>query len=110
MALISCSECGHKVSDRATACPSCRNPLGDAVADPGIGMRRSGERTAVEPQIQTNERTGKKYKGAMVAGGVAIVFGLMLFMGGAQVLGGFLLAGGLVYYIYGRWGAWWHHA
>ncbi len=110
MALISCSECGHKVSDKADACPSCGNPLGDEVAEPRISVRRSGGQAAVEPQVETIERTGKKYKGAMFAGGVAMVFGIILFMGGAQVLGGLLLAGGLIYYIYGRWGAWWHHA
>ncbi len=110
MALISCSECGHKVSDKADACPSCGNPLGDEVAEPRISVRRSGGQTAVEPQVQTIERTARKYKWAMFAGGVAIVFGLFLLMGGAPVLGGLLLAGGLIYYIYGRWGAWWHHA
>ncbi|HEY7192380.1 MAG TPA: hypothetical protein VH439_01465 [Gemmatimonadales bacterium] len=73
-------------------------------------MRRSGGQTAVEPQVQTIERTGKRYKGAMLSGGIAMVFGIMLLMGGAEVLGGLLLAGGLIYYIYGRWGAWWHHA
>jgi hypothetical protein len=46
----------------------------------------------------------------MLSGGIAMVFGIMLLMGGAEVLGGLLLAGGLIYYIYGRWGAWWHHA
>lgn len=27
MALISCSECGNQVSDKATACPKCGNPI-----------------------------------------------------------------------------------
>ena len=110
MALISCSECGHKVSDKAAACPSCGNPLGDAVPGPIVTERRSGGQTAVEAPVQTIERTSKKYKGAMLTGGIGIVLGLLLFMGGAQVLGGLLMAAGLIYYIYGRWGAWWHHA
>lgn len=27
MALINCSECGHQVSDKATACPNCGCPI-----------------------------------------------------------------------------------
>lgn len=27
MALIDCSECGHKVSEKATTCPQCGNPV-----------------------------------------------------------------------------------
>jgi hypothetical protein len=30
MSLVSCGECGHKVSDRAAACPSCGAPLGES--------------------------------------------------------------------------------
>ena len=29
MALIKCSECGHEVSDRASACPNCGCPIGN---------------------------------------------------------------------------------
>ncbi|MGH8428216.1 MAG: zinc-ribbon domain-containing protein [Gammaproteobacteria bacterium] len=28
MALIKCSECGREISDRATSCPGCGNPIG----------------------------------------------------------------------------------
>ena len=27
MSLIKCSECGKEISDKATACPSCGNPI-----------------------------------------------------------------------------------
>lgn len=27
MALIACAECGHEVSDKATACPKCGRPM-----------------------------------------------------------------------------------
>ena len=27
MALIKCSECGHEVSDKASVCPNCGNPI-----------------------------------------------------------------------------------
>ena len=32
MALIKCSECGHEVSDRASACPNCRCPASEFVS------------------------------------------------------------------------------
>jgi DNA-directed RNA polymerase subunit RPC12/RpoP len=27
MSLVNCSECGREISDRATACPGCGNPM-----------------------------------------------------------------------------------
>lgn len=40
MALMSCPECGHRVSDRAPACPSCGYPVA------GGGAPREGSGTA----------------------------------------------------------------
>jgi hypothetical protein len=37
MALITCAECGHKISDQATSCPSCgapQKPVGASPVDP----------------------------------------------------------------------------
>jgi hypothetical protein len=39
MALVRCSECGKDVSDRATACPHCGNPLNG-----GTGRRETPDR------------------------------------------------------------------
>ena len=112
MALISCSECGHKVSDKASACPSCGNPLGEpATSASPVTARTSGaSRIAVEPPVQTIEQTGKQYKGAQLLRGIAMVLGVVLVTTHAEALGAVLLAGGLIAYIYGRFGAWWHHA
>lgn len=33
MALIKCSECGHDVSDKAAACPSCGAPISAQLRD-----------------------------------------------------------------------------
>ena len=35
MALISCSECGHSISERAVACPHCGAPAAGGVVPPG---------------------------------------------------------------------------
>lgn len=53
MSLISCPECGKKISDKAAACPHCGNPMNPQVQQtqqeedlccPGCGMKfRAGE-------------------------------------------------------------------
>jgi hypothetical protein len=39
MAIISCGECAHQVSDRAASCPSCGAPVAPAVETKPPGMR-----------------------------------------------------------------------
>ena len=34
MALIKCNECGHEVSDKASACPNCGCPIADDHFEP----------------------------------------------------------------------------
>ncbi|MBA3676388.1 MAG: zinc ribbon domain-containing protein [Sphingosinicella sp.] len=34
MALVTCEDCGHEVSDRATACPKCGAPVAAAMNEP----------------------------------------------------------------------------
>ena len=38
MALTNCPECGHQVSDKAYACPSCGYPLAGVKGDPWPGV------------------------------------------------------------------------
>lgn len=42
MALINCSECGRRVSDRASSCPHCGNPI-SAAREPASGMPVNGD-------------------------------------------------------------------
>ena len=44
MALIKCSECGHEVSDRASACPNCGCPIGNV----GIIQERTQEKERLD--------------------------------------------------------------
>lgn len=34
MALIECPECGKEISENATACPNCGNPMGHPISEP----------------------------------------------------------------------------
>jgi len=52
MALISCTECGKEVSDKAASCPSCGAPISDASA------------VSLNPQSHAKvTRTGAKWEG-----------------------------------------------
>ena|ERR1043166_631298 len=100
MALLPCPECGQKVSDQATACPSCGHPLeGRATGAPGLRAR----------DVQTVEQTGKRFKGMMAGGVIAMILGLLLAFSGWPQTGMSLAVLGLAAYIAARSGAWWHH-
>jgi hypothetical protein len=74
MALINCPDCGHQVSDSATACPSCARPI-----------------TAAPDHIQTIERTSRRYRNGMGVGFLIAVLGAWLGIEiGAEGLSGFL--------------------
>ena len=51
MALISCSECGNRISDKANGCPQCGNPV---------------RQPESKPEVTTIEATGKQWKGAQL--------------------------------------------
>ncbi len=92
MALITCPDCTHQVSDVAPACPRCGRPVAP---------------------LQV-EQTGKRYKGMMAFGFIGCVLGLLL-SGVASVAGwplwpSFLLAMAcLCLYLWAIFAAWWRH-
>lgn len=94
MALIKCPECGLEVSDRASACPKCACPIGRG---------------------QLIEQTGKQWKVIQLLGFLVCIVGVVVSCGslGAEntfKLPGFLiLLAGLIVFMLGRFGAWWHH-
>jgi len=98
MALVRCPDCSKDISDAAANCIHCGRPLKTA-----------------HPPVQTVELTSKRYKGQQVAGVVALCFGLFIVLasggnGAGAAIGGLLFVGGLVFWIGGRVGAWWHHS
>ena len=55
IALVSCSDCGRQVSDRATACPQCGAPLGAAgqlTSEPSLEEWARSQLTAGSPRRQ----------------------------------------------------------
>lgn len=89
MALISCTECGKEVSDKAASCPSCGAPISDASA------------VSLNPQSHAKvTRTGAKWEGI---GFILIIVGMiMAAMASQGGFGGLLIAVGFVVFIIGR--------
>lgn len=115
MALIKCPDCGREVSDRASSCPQCASPLAAATVM-NVPVMNVPAVPSGAPQVQTIERTGKRFKGLHVLGVLGVCFGVfVLILGGAAhssgatTLGGLSFLGGLGAYLYARIGAWWSH-
>ena len=52
MAMIRCSECKGSVSDRASACPKCGNPIS------GVGAVSGADNVAFENRIEQYKKAG----------------------------------------------------
>jgi hypothetical protein len=96
MALVKCPDCGKQVSELAPACPGCGRPMNA----PGA--------------IET-ERTAKQFKEMQLFAGAAFFLGLLILVfggfnaGGATVMGALLVAGGMLFMIIAKTGAWWRN-
>jgi glucokinase len=63
----------------------------------------------VKSDVQTIEKTGKKYKKAQLIGGICLGLGFAFLYNDSHGWASILLLTGLGSYLYGRMGAWWHH-
>ena len=98
MALIKCTECQKDISDKASACPNCGNP-----------MLKSSEDNVVTVQL-----TQKKWKKQKLIAIIILIIGWFMLMkgmfgggGGYLGLGIFLMLIGFISGITARLGAWW---
>lgn len=98
MALIKCLECGKDVSDKASSCPFCGNPIMD--------------------KIITIEKTGKCWKFIKLLSWIGVIIGFLMFSNGYQGSGfnspvtgiGFVLIFfSIIGVIVGKFGAWWYN-
>ena len=103
MALISCPECSKEVSNSAPSCPNC-----------GVGIASLKEAKAAGAPLTTVQETSKKLKLHTLISILAIIIGVVWWIGtpegnepsGIAIL---LVAGGLVWYLVTRFRIWWHH-
>lgn len=96
MSLIKCSECSKEVSENATACPYCGNPL--KVAEVKV---------STEPNKRVEiELTSKKWKKVILFSWIAIVVLLILFYSSKNYVWFGLLIISIFVLIAGKIGAW----
>ena len=105
MALISCSECGNQVSDKAAACPKCGNPIATARPRRTEPTSASAEGT----EAVTIEATGKGPKTMMLVGTGVMILGFASCAGGNEGAGISLFLLGGVLYLGASATAWWYH-
>jgi RNA polymerase subunit RPABC4/transcription elongation factor Spt4 len=106
MALINCSECGKRVSEKASLCPNCGHPVNTTeheirvVTDPAKPLK-------VEPVL-----VSKKWKKVKLFSWLVIIFGFIFpaFLPGSldkrQTLGWIIVFLGVATLIIGKIGAW----
>lgn len=89
MALINCSECGKQISDKASSCPSCGNPIAKSTITYPTSRPISTISTTSEEnllhcpkcnstQLSTNKKGfsgGKALTGAVLTGGIGLLAG-----------------------------------
>ena len=92
MALIKCSECGKDISDKATSCPACGNPLHSQVVEAV---------KTVEIQL-----TNKRWKKTTLWG-LLILFIGFITLPRSIGLGIFLIFIAVIMAFVSRVGAWW---
>jgi glucokinase len=62
-----------------------------------------------DEKTYTIQETGKKYKKAQLLGGIGLGLGFAFLYNQMDGWASLFLLGGLVSFVYGRFGAWWHH-
>ena len=107
MALVNCSECSAKVSDKASTCPQCGYPISaeNITTQPNI---------TTQSNIVTTQETGKTLKlNSLLSGLVTAIGVVVMFSGGRTVEGSPLIALvifiGLAWFTVTRFRIWWHH-
>jgi hypothetical protein len=115
--LYQCPDCEAMVSVRAESCPKCGCPF---------DTRETRRREHYQPRVQMIEKTGKRWKAAMLIGALLTIVGcsgiLLAFSAvdhnlpnassetGKRVALWLLLAvPGFIIYVIARVGAWWNH-
>ena len=98
MALISCPECGHQVSDKAALCPSC----GVSIA-PDIGREEH------EKKLTTTQLTSKSLKMQSALSGGLFIIGFLIGITSEAALFYFIALFSFIWWLTTRIRIWWHH-
>lgn len=107
MAMIRCKECKKWISDKAESCPNCGAPA------------RVRLDVFSEQQVQTIQKTAKRWKGQMVLAVLVAMVGIILLAVSVSaedaesprfIIGAVCVPIGVFWFFVARIVAWWHHA
>lgn len=107
MALVNCPECNTAVSSKASACPSCANP-----------MNQSGLRAGRLDPVVAIEKTGKGLKLQRLLAFTLLFAGVVVGCVGFNVQplnqslvtkGSVMFSAALGWLLIVRWKTWWRH-
>ena len=74
MALISCSECGKEISDKAQSCPNCGNPINMRIEEYVCCPKCRSKELHVDKKGFSG---GKALAGAVLTGGIGLLAGTL---------------------------------
>jgi len=100
MELIKCPACGHDVSDQATSCPNCGQPLGATELQTVVNV-------PAEDSIQTIQLTKKKWKKLRLWGIGFFVLGIFLMLNHMWPIGALFWVIAIIIGIIANIGSWW---
>lgn len=82
MAIIKCPECGAEISDKATSCPKCENPMSEnermVSPSPQFLVTPTQQPTSTHNETVVVVEKESKSNGCAVAGFVMAILGLLL--------------------------------
>lgn len=121
--LVACAACEHQISLAAITCPKCGHPQQPQHVQPDAPpIAPLGYATpyanARPPRVQTVQQTSKFWKAQIMLAVLTMIAGIGVVValtqtkgqeGIAVVCGGILIIGGIAWYIFARFMAWWHH-
>lgn len=103
MAIVKCGECGREVSNKAQACVGCGAPVAAAAM----------EAAATGKPVTTTEQTSKRFKGHTAGATICLILSTIWLFGsinsGSTGLPAILTLASLIWLIWSKTSAWWHH-
>lgn len=78
MALITCPECGHEISDQAISCPNCGMPLSANVCAPSDNGQELNDNSDAPVFDNPEDRKKGVHKKALIVAGVIIAAAILL--------------------------------
>ncbi|EQC47180.1 zinc ribbon domain-containing protein [Bacteriovorax sp. Seq25_V] len=100
MALINCPECKKEVSDKASACPNCGNPLSSHIQK----NHEAEDKITSSTSIEVSENVKKSPWGSKVIGAILCISAIPLALSVNLRLGGVMFFIGFALFIIGRFG------